>query len=327
MAGILDSKQRIMDVIITEEGRRQVATGELRIEFASFTDAHTFYEASGSAGDIASDASHRLFLEAFNRPQDQIVLETDDVGQLIPFKGGKVEMRGNKLFKPVSPSVKNPSGKRLEIMTGSASVTAADELLQNAYDNFTEQMIIGSADPFSDNNDFELALSQKDEDTGNPTFNITDNVPIAQNEITEANLLSVESLYEDMRLAHLPNYQYLPPINKKSPGDPDGTPLGDYPELNQEPVMTYQSLMGHLAGKESIDVYFSNTSRDNNIIAQMFDVRPNSIEKLDIIDFGEIPDDDPYSPGKQVFFLGKILNDDDDDPTFVNLFTLIFDVS
>ena len=87
MAGILDSKQRIMDVIITEEGRRQVATGELRIEFASFTDAHTFYEASGSAGDIASDASHRLFLEAFNRPQDQIVLETDDVGQLIPFKG------------------------------------------------------------------------------------------------------------------------------------------------------------------------------------------------------------------------------------------------
>ena len=59
----------------------------------------------------------------------------------------------------------------------------------------------------------------------------------------------------------------------------------------------------------------------------MFDVRPDSIEKLDIIDFGEIPDDDPYSPGKQVFFLGKILNDDDDDPTFVNLFTLIFDVS
>ncbi len=70
MAGILDSKQRVMDVIITSEGRRQIADGELRVEFASFTDCHTFYEDSGSMGQFASDASQRLFMEAFNRPQD-----------------------------------------------------------------------------------------------------------------------------------------------------------------------------------------------------------------------------------------------------------------
>ena len=85
--------------------------------------------------------------------------------------------------------------------------------------------------------------------------------------------------------------------------------------------------MKQLLTKESIDLYFSKTSRDNNIIAQIFDVRPDSIEKLDIIDYGEIPDEDPYTPGKRIFFLGKILEDDDGDPTFINIFTLIFDVS
>jgi hypothetical protein len=85
--------------------------------------------------------------------------------------------------------------------------------------------------------------------------------------------------------------------------------------------------MSKLSNKESIDIYFSQTSNENNIVAQMFDVRPDNIEKLDIIDFGEIPDEDPYSPGKKVFFIGKILEDDDEDPTYINLFTLIFDVS
>ena len=327
MAGILDSKTRVMDVILTTEGRRQMADGELRIEFASFTDAHTFYKPSGSMGQFAEDASHRLFVEAFNRSQDQIILEKDDLGQLIPFKGGKVEVRGKKLFKPFPPNSNSPSGKRLQVVTGTAVIEAADEMLQNSYDNFTEQMIIGSVDPFDKGNSFELSISQADPETRNPTFYITDNTPIPEEEITETNLSGVESLYEDARLAHLPNYRYMPPINKKTPGDAQGTPLGDYPRINQDPALTYQSLMSKLSNKESVDIYFSQTSNDNNIVAQMFDVRPDSIEKLDIIDFGEVPDEDPYSPGKRVFFVGKILEDEDEDPTYVNLFTMIFDVS
>ena len=44
-----------------------------------------------------------------------------------------------------------------------------------------------------------------------------------------------------------------------------------------------------------------------------------------MIDFGEFPDEDPYSPGKRVFFLGKIFTDDLGNKTYVNLFTIIFD--
>ena len=57
----------------------------------------------------------------------------------------------------------------------------------------------------------------------------------------------------------------------------------------------------------------------------MLDVRPDGIEKLAIIDFGEFPDEDPYSAGVRVYFLGRVYQDDFGNATFVNLFTVILD--
>ena len=55
MAGILNAKHRVIDAIITQEGRRQVAAGDLQIKYVTFTDRHTFYESSGS-NNVAADA-------------------------------------------------------------------------------------------------------------------------------------------------------------------------------------------------------------------------------------------------------------------------------
>jgi hypothetical protein len=44
-----------------------------------------------------------------------------------------------------------------------------------------------------------------------------------------------------------------------------------------------------------------------------------------MIDFGEFEDSDPFSPGKHVFFVGKLFDDDSLEKTFVNLFTVVFD--
>ena len=94
MAGILNSKERIIDFIMTEEGKRQASSGQMKIEFASFTDRHTFYEVSSSAGSgdpiglpgVAEDASSRIFFEATNRYQDVIVPELEGGDSLRPFK-------------------------------------------------------------------------------------------------------------------------------------------------------------------------------------------------------------------------------------------------
>ena len=61
--GILDSKQRFVDTVITAEGRRQLASGDFKVEFATFTDSDTFYEKSGSQS-VSADLSSRIQLEA-----------------------------------------------------------------------------------------------------------------------------------------------------------------------------------------------------------------------------------------------------------------------
>ena len=83
MAGILDNKTRIMDVIITQEGRRQMAAGNLRAEFLSFTDGAVFYQKSGSHG--SADPTDRIYFEAVSKLNDMITLENDDSGNLIQF--------------------------------------------------------------------------------------------------------------------------------------------------------------------------------------------------------------------------------------------------
>src|SRR6056300_1863972 len=82
MAGILDSKTRFIDLVITPEGKRQMSSGDLRAEFASFTDAHTFYD----KGLGAKDASDRIYFQVMDRPENVIVIEKDDSGKLIETK-------------------------------------------------------------------------------------------------------------------------------------------------------------------------------------------------------------------------------------------------
>ena len=316
MAGILNDKKRVMDTIITKEGRRQVAEGELQIKYASFTDMHTFY--TGNTGSIADDASSRLYFEATNRPQDQIIFETDDAGRLMPFVGGEIEISGGKLLSGSGPSPTAPSGKRLGVINGEAVKSAANRVLNTSATNFQDQYIIGSTDPFSESSLFELYPT-------NIRYKITDSVPFTEGSITEASINDVESLFQDVRLSHLPNYRYLPPVNRASAGRTRGKSLGTYTKLNQAQVLTYQDLMAGLENKESVDVRFSDTSKDNNIVCQMLDVRPDGIEKLAIIDFGEFPDEDPYSAGVRVFFLGRVYQDNFGNATFVNIFTVILD--
>jgi hypothetical protein len=59
----------------------------------------------------------------------------------------------------------------------------------------------------------------------------------------------------------------------------------------------------------------------------MFQKNKNLLQKLDIVDAGIFVDDsDPNDYfEKQVYYVGKIYLDDFNTPTFINLFTLVFD--
>ena len=75
MSGILDHKQRIFDVALTVEGRRQIASGKFVPKYVSFADDTAIYNSDTvSAEDAESGViAHRFQLEApTNLPQDVV---------------------------------------------------------------------------------------------------------------------------------------------------------------------------------------------------------------------------------------------------------------
>ena len=84
MAGILDSKSRVMDTIITSAGRKQAAAGDLQIKFVSFVDRQVSYS-TGSDG-VIEDPGNRIYFEAYSDDNDTIIFENDSDGNLKPFE-------------------------------------------------------------------------------------------------------------------------------------------------------------------------------------------------------------------------------------------------
>ena len=314
MAGILDKKSRVLDTIVTLEGRRQLFDGKLRVKFASFTDGDTFYQADAVSG--SSDPSKSIMFEATSMPQDQVTFEADDSGQLRPTRRASVGVIGTKVLG--SGSIQGQSGS-LVFITGSEFSSTADALLDTSIDAFRRLQIIGTRDFFF-GEDTQFTVSPNV-----TTFSITDRQPLERGAIKDVNVDDIENLMQDKRLAHLPNFQYLPPINRPDALNPEGSALGDYPRIGQASELTFEELERDLSILEEHSINFTETSAANNIVAQFFEKRTDGLRKLDAIDFGEFVTADSDFPNKHVFFLGKLFIDSFGAHTFVNMFTLIFE--
>jgi len=94
--GILDNKSRIIDAIITSEGRRQMSEGTFNVSYVTFTDADVSYLPDVENGH--EDPTSKLYFEAANLPQDQIVFEANDEGKLVPFKKQNLNLGINLPF-------------------------------------------------------------------------------------------------------------------------------------------------------------------------------------------------------------------------------------
>lgn len=100
MAGILDSKSRVLDFVLTQEGRNQLANDSLEFRFASLSDSACFYR---SGSDFAADdASARIYFEANSSPFDQIVVERGPEGQSVVGFGvntGSIRIVGETIYQ------------------------------------------------------------------------------------------------------------------------------------------------------------------------------------------------------------------------------------
>ena len=312
MAGILNRKTRFVDTFLTQQGREQIAKGELRFEFATFSDYHTFYEKSKDDPKVAEDAIERIFFEAANRPQDLVIPEFDEDGGML-YPAGDFDIVDGQL-KVASGSTKT--------LTGEDLVTSASIAISDSMESFKAMRPLRTEESITDSTGFELSQNSGE-------FLITSFLPISPAKPSQISLSNVESLWQDKKLTHVPNFKFMPPVNKISSKN-----LRVFSKLQQPTPLTYGDLEAELGAADPsgetgvgppITLTFPETSNDNNLVCQVFEVRSDGIDKLRMIDFGEFEDADPYSPGKHVFFLGKLFDDDDAEKTFVNLFTVVFD--
>jgi hypothetical protein len=335
MSGILDSKTRIMDVVLTVEGRRQLASGKFVPQFASFTDRHVFY-----AKDVASgsdDASAYIYFEAGNRVQDQIVIENDDSGLLVPYDGNtsRVSTDG-RVYSASIDTLASPDGvgtyNRVNYAPVTSSFASMFELVSGSIlDSLTEQQLIQTSLPYEIYNQFRLT-------TGSITFRRNNFVPFRGTQPV-GQIGSLDPFIIDRQLSHLDNFQFLAPVYTDDTGVQKN--LGVYDPIVEVEPLTYDEMMRNLVGtdpqvplKEKMTVDFAETSLSSNVFMQIFEGSTTDstgvemLKKLDCIDFGEFKDEnDKQRPFKRVFFVGKVYSKDGEDnfqaPAFVNLFTIV----
>lgn len=320
MSGILNNRQRILDSIVTYEGRRQMSTGKFVAKYVTFSDCATFYEADVVSG--SSDASNRLFFECCNLPQDQITFETDDAGKLQPFKNQEgITVYNGLIF--------SGSDTNAQTLIGEEFASTADFLLGSTLSSFRNLQTIGTVDSIFEDEQFLLSDL-------NVNFKITNDNPIKDISLQNANINELDSFFNDPCLSRLPNFQYLPPINLL-PKNVEITNvdaienyrLGSYSRLGSDKQLQYdeiekQVLISQNKGNLS-QITFDPTSIENNIACQIFELSNNQISKLDVIDFGKFKSDDPRNSDKHVLFAGKVFVDDFGSHTFVKIFTIIFE--
>lgn len=304
MAGILDSKSRVMDTLITSEGRRQVASGELKIEFASFTDRQIFY-VSGS-NSVLEDPTNRIYFEAYSDNNDKIIMETDNDGQLEPFSTDSYRSYGGKFYASGS----NQQLGKIDLMS--------QEVIASSTKNFQRQMILGTRELWKVDKGATFTTVPD-----SATFYITDSSPIPSGSVQEISVDDIEGVFQDYRFGNFLNYRFLPPQTEPLPGTLTPEVLGSYTQINQESLDTWSEVQDLTNDLQSVEINFDETSGENNLVGQIFEQAEDKLEKLAVIDVGSFPLEGKVYP--HVLFAGKLYRDGKGSLTFVNLFILVFE--
>ena len=314
MSGILDSKSRVMDTILTEEGRSQLAFGGIDVSYITFTDGAAFYAQDVVSG--SQDATKRIYFEACSLPQDQITLKANLLGHVDQF----ANMSGIRL-KDGKSIVSNLTSSHESTTTqyGDQFSVTVEKILSSSLQNFNNLYTIGTQDSVFDTDGFAVGPSYAE-------FVVRDGYPVDYQRYN-VNIDNIESIFQDPRFSNVTNFKFLPPINKiddksvdkKNSTSLKGKTLGTYRPFGSETVAKPIHLESDLqsANFQSVQFSFDPTSKKNRMMCQFFESTNDTLTKMDIVNFGK------YS-GRQYFLVGKVVQDNKGTDTFLHTFTMIF---
>lgn len=313
MSGLIDTKSRVMDVVLTDEGRRQLSEGGLKIDSYSFTDVGTFYQADVVSG--SADASLRLSFEASCLPQDNIMFTAKEGGRLSSADGRSGLIANGQLLEF------GTTARTVSTLTGSALSNRVDSMMQLPVENFRKLRLLSTSDSLFEDEGFSIGPSSV-------SYTVTNERPISDRAMWSIDINALDGIMQDPKLSKLRNFKYLPPINKNSkdrqsdkrslgPYAPwDGAQGQKYTEVQLEEELQNLRALGQVK-----DFSFDPTTSNNRIIGQFIELGSTSVSALDLIDYGTYVFN---GKKKHAFFAGKRLIDDNGNETFVHVFTLVF---
>jgi|GEM_PF-4681672 len=318
--GILDSKKRVVDIVMTPQGRASLARSGLKIAYASFTDGQAYYDPSSITGSYDT-ATDRVYLESpGSLPQDILAIVTDDTGDIIPATAfGSNNDTGVKVAKDGKIYV-NYAGSNPVAGTnpGNDFSSAVSDITNMFQKSFSMNTVIGTRDPIDDESDFEINPTET-------TFQFTED----GTDLPVASINLADSIFFDKRFSNLPQFKFLPPVAKTGGQTVE---IGNFKNIKSFNSYTYQDIKEETLGTESAPVKqraefeIVNSSMQNDMVIQMYEVNADGVLKLDAVDYGNVIDTtDRQRPLKRIIFYGKVFLDDTETVTYVNLFTVVID--
>lgn len=284
MAGILDSKSRVLDVILTRLGREQMARGDFEVSFATFSDRAVQYKDDGT-GTLKS-LEGELFFEAFSQPGDEIIPEIANNGNFL-------------LLQNVSPTMTVKDGILYE-----ETENGFQQI--NAFDN------ISSFTDLTSNRWNSLELLKTETSLSAPILSYED----IKYEVKSKPLVEPASLppvIVDDRFGGNLNTMFLPPVVST-----EGGSIAKMKAFNNyTKEYTLDNIQRDLRDKtfastKNIEIQ-SETEFGHeyyNFIAQAFIGINQEIKKYLVVDAGEFTDDEGQ-PIMQVYHLGFIFKESD----------------
>tara|TARA_B100001248_G_C27392366_1_gene463225 strand:+ start:576 stop:1517 length:942 start_codon:yes stop_codon:yes gene_type:complete len=312
MAGILDPKKRIIDALITVDGRRQMAARTIDISFATFSDEGLFYDSED--GTSARDISNLPIFEVASLPRDVIIPEVDDDGAFsMNLSDGNKVVNGRKVISGALDTISVDEN-------GARTVVKVDQVLTGAINVYSGTLdVLTSAKKHFD----QLNILRTDDGIVDSGFDVSANNLFLETEEREIGLKVLRPLVFDDSINHIINTKYLPPEVSTDTGE--DMPLGNFPRFNKPPYNNYKTFEEKelLTAISSETVDFNSTGNSNNLLGQFFEVGSDGTQKLAIVDYGEFIDEN--SVIHRVFYLGKPIRDPNGTMKFCRLFTLVFE--
>jgi hypothetical protein len=285
MAGILDQNSRILDFVLTTAGRRR----------------------------LAEDGNLDISFASFS-----------DKGAYYAkmSKTGSVADDGSKRLYVEANS---PQSDNLYFISGSDSedvrVEVSSEQRSSDLSRRLSNLSILLTRPDSRSSEqFEFSTSGFD-------MSFVPEIGDLEQSVT-SDVSNMSAIFQDKRFQHFDNYKFLPPINSIS-----GRPLGNFTKLNAEEIVTPAQLEEELQQKKNFKKTFEGDVSPTNITFRILETETSTSgdnlgEKiastpLQLVDYGNYSLSD--GSRKRVFFAGKILEDVEGIPVFVNMFTVVFD--